>query len=214
MNGRSRNGKSLPPILEICNTSINRKNWEEICARFLLREGILSTSDNGDDSAIMSRLTYQGAGVTYGNIDHLHKQFRRMFSDIASAGKFPPHHIELLNAALSNARSLRLRLERIIPSDRSEPETLSLQPKTFDFSLIMHFAAASFLSGLDPKRLKQCPNCAMLFLLESKRRKRFCTDSCRSQHHNRIRVESGKQALYMRRRRRQLQLENELSTAR
>ena len=61
----------------------------------------------------------------------------------------------------------------------------------------MNFAAASFLSGLEPKRLKQCPNCAMLFLLESKRRKRFCTDSCRSQYHNRIRVESGKQALYI-----------------
>ncbi len=214
MNGKSRNGKLLPPILEICNTTINRKNWEEICARFLLGEGILSVSDNGDHSSIIGRLTYQGDSVTYGNIEHLHKQFRRMFSDIASAGNFPPYHIELLNAALSHARSLRLRLERIIPSKRSEPETLNLQPKTFDFSLILHVAAASFLSGLDPKRLKQCPNCGKLFLLESKRRKRFCTDSCRSQHHNRIRVESGKQALYMRRRRRQLQLENELSTVR
>ncbi|MEE9239641.1 MAG: hypothetical protein V3U53_00450 [bacterium] len=209
MNGRSRTKKPLPPILEICNLSINRENWEEICTRFLMREGILSISNNGDDEALLRQLTYQGARVTYGNIEHLHKQFRRMFSDIASAGKFPPHHIELLNAALSHSRGLRLRLERVIPASRTEPETLNLQPKTFDFSLILHFAAASFLSGLDPKRLKQCPNCAMLFLLESKRRKRFCTDSCRSQYHNRIRVESGRQALYMRRRRRQIRIEME-----
>lgn len=210
MNGGSRGGKSLPPILEICNTSINRNNWEEACTHFLLREGISSASSNGDNESVMSHLTYQGSGLTYGNVEHLHKQFRRMFADIASAGKFPPHHIALLNASLSHSHGMRLQLERIIPAQRSEDETLNLQPKTVDFSLIMHFAAASFLSGLDPKRLKQCPNCTCLFLLESKRRKRFCTDSCRSQHHNRIRVESGRQALYMRRRRQQIRLDNKL----
>jgi len=176
-------------------------NWQAQCLRLLRREGVLPASSPEGEEASLSRFTFRGSRATFGNVAFLRERFSEIFGEIAGRGRFAPRHLELINAALSQARGMRFRLERRFPARRDEEETVLLRPQTFDLDLLLHFAAARFLSGLDPRRLRRCPQCGALFLLEAMRRKRFCTPGCRSGYHNRVRVETGRQALYMRRRR-------------
>lgn len=195
-----------PPILDFCNAPLGTENWRAACLDLLRREGMLPYSPKGlkepkEEGEPLTQLTFNGAKVTYGNVEFLRDRFRQVLGEVAEGGKFAPRHIEVLNAALTQARGTRFRLERQFSPARAEEDTVFFRPLTFELDFLLHFAVGRFLSGLDPRRLKKCPHCARLFLLEARHRKRFCTDSCRTGFHNRERVESGRQALYMRRRR-------------
>lgn len=192
---------SSPPILDFCNEPLLQENWQAASLTLLRREGVLPPSLPKDEEEPLRQFTFNGARVTFGNVEFLRERFVQILGDIAGEGKFPPRDVELLNAAMAQARGMRFRLDRVVSPSRDAEDTVFLRPLTFELEFLLHFALARFLSGLEPRRLKKCPNCARLFLLDALNRKRFCTDSCRTTFHNRVRVETGQQALYMRRRR-------------
>ncbi len=198
-------------ILDFCNAPLSIENWQMECLRFLRLEGVLLGSQK-NDPALLNEFRFKGKKITFGNIDFLQGRLRSLFFQMAREGKFPQNQAELINATLGETGGLRFRLEKIIPARREERETVSLNPKTSDLNLLIYFAAARFISGLDPAWLALCPNCEALFQQKTGKRRRFCSDGCRTRYHNNIRVDSGRQALYMRRRRQKLK-EKEGSTA-
>lgn len=196
---------SFSPILEFCNSPLAREDWKDACLLLLQREKVFPTATPVDPEKVFAKYHYKGAGVTFGNISFLQSRFREILEDTASNRQFNLAQIELLNAALGEARGLRFRLERSLPDEESGVfGPLSLNPQTFDFHILLHFIAARFLSSIEPHRLRLCPNCEKIFLQKNSRKKRFCTDGCRFRFHNRIRVENGQQASYMRERRKML----------
>ncbi|MEE9274232.1 MAG: hypothetical protein V3V62_02860 [bacterium] len=224
----SSSNAGASPFLLFCNQTLDLKNWKRRCLRFLHGEGIVPAAalddmaeeglgkaegakrmkedkeaggDVEEGSAAMDRFHFKGGRVTFGKVERLHAIFRDMLDEVAAKGRFIPRHTELLNTALSQAGGLRFHLDRIIPARRERAETLHLNPRTFDLSILLLFFAARFFSGIDPSRLRRCPHCGGFFVPAAMRRKRFCADSCRLRYHNRVRVESGKQARYMRTRR-------------
>lgn len=188
-------------ILGFCNDPLSQENWQAVCLALLRREGVLPLAFPKDEEECLKQFTFNGARVTFGNVEFLRERFGQILGGIAEGGRFTPRDIELLNAVLAQARGMRFRLDRVLSPRRDEEDTVFLRPLTFDLEFLLHFAVSRFLSGLEPQRLKKCPNCTRLFLLDAMHRKRFCTDSCRTTFHNRVRVETGRQALYMRRRR-------------
>jgi len=199
-------GRPCSPILDFCNAPLEPETWQASCLDLLRREGVLPLTFAKEEEESLKQFTFNGARVTFGNVEFLRGRFGRILGDIAGEGKFAPKDIGLLNAALAQARGMRFRLDRVLSPTRDAEDSVFLRPLTFDLEFLLHFAVARFLSGLEPQRLKKCPNCARLFLLDAMHRKRFCTDSCRTGFHNRIRVETGRQALYMRRRREAIRL--------
>lgn len=195
-------GPEAAALLDFCNRPLSQENWRGRCVEVLQAAGALPPAlGRAETEGIVSRFTWKGHRATFGNVTFVRDRFAAMFAEIAAAGKFPPQQTQLVNAALAPSRGLRFQLDRRIPARRDQPETLFLRPQTFDLDTLLHFVAARFLSGLDPKRLRRCPGCGALFLLSGGRHKRFCRDGCRLAHHNRQRVASGRQARYMRERR-------------
>ncbi|MBI3024817.1 MAG: hypothetical protein HY618_06040 [Candidatus Tectomicrobia bacterium] len=205
-------GRSCSAILDFCNGLLGQENWQAVCLALLRREGVLPFTFPKDEEESLKQFTFNGARVTFGNVEFLRGRFWQILGEIAEGGKFAPREIELLNTALAQARGMRFRLDRVLSPARDAEDTVFLRPLTFDLEFLLHFAVTRFLSGLEPQRLKKCPHCSRLFLLDAMHRKRFCTDSCRTSFHNRVRVETGRQALYMRRRREALRQKSEAST--
>ena len=171
---------------------------------------MLGSQKNGP--ALLDKFRFKGKKITFGNIEFLQGRLRSLLSQTAREGRIPQNQVELINATLGETGGLRFRLEKIIPARREERETVSLNPKTTDLNLLIYFAATRFISGLDPAWLALCPNFEALFQQKPGKRRRFCSDGCRTRYHDNIRVDFGRQALYMRRRGQKLK-EKEDSTA-
>ncbi|MDA1000773.1 MAG: hypothetical protein O2807_09720, partial [bacterium] len=181
---------SFSPILDFCNSPLDRNNWKNACLFLLLQEKVFPFAVPENPEKAFEKYHYKGAGVTFGNITFVQLRLREILEDIASGEQFNSAHIELLNAALGEARGLRFRLDRILPEEESGASALSLNPQTFDLHILLHFIAARFLASVNPRRMRLCPDCEKIFLQKNSRRKKFCTDSCRFRYHNRVRVEN------------------------
>ena len=104
-----------------------------VCLALLRREGVLPLTFPKDEEESLKQFTFNGARVTFGNVEFLRGRFGQILGEIADGGKFAPRDIELLNAALAQARGMRFRLDRVLSPARDAEDTVFFRPLTFDF---------------------------------------------------------------------------------
>ncbi|MEE8110969.1 MAG: hypothetical protein V3T44_08065, partial [bacterium] len=70
-----------------------------------------------------------------------------------------------------------------------QPQTLRLEPKTFDLRSLFYYRFSLFLISASAERVRKCKQCSAFFIQRFNHRKLYCSDLCRFRSHNQARME-------------------------
>ncbi len=68
-----------------------------------------------------------------------------------------------------------------------QPQTLRLEPKTFDLRSLFYYKISLFLISAAAQRVRKCGQCGVYFIQRFNHRKLYCGDLCRFRSHNQSR---------------------------
>ncbi|MFQ5692029.1 MAG: hypothetical protein ACE5IM_03170 [Nitrospinota bacterium] len=176
------------------------------------------TADEDGSGAVGKKslqLHYGGMAPTLAHIHRAQESVRETLGTLAEKGTVPRDAVARVNSYLMGLHGLKFHITADLALDGPpngpgtgeeasnseggdadsaagrkgvQPQTLRLEPKTFDLRSLFYYRFSLFLISPAARRVRRCKQCGAFFIQRFNHRKLYCSDLCRFRSHNRTRA--------------------------